>query len=153
MGADMVVQSTHKTLGSFTGSSMLHLVGNRIPPDRVQRMLAILQSTSPSYLLMTSLDIAATVVRMRGHQLMEKALELSARARKRLAEVEGVRVLDRPGMDRLKLTVSMVNRGSPVTRPRASSDEHNVRVEFADFENVVAFITYADTAGNRGCPG
>jgi arginine decarboxylase len=146
MGADMVVQSTHKTLGSFTGSSMLHLVGNRIPPDRVQRMLAILQSTSPSYLLMTSLDIAATVVRMRGHQLMEKALELSARARKRLAEVEGVRVLDRPGMDRLKLTVSMVNRGIAGYELKSKlMDEYNVRVELADFENVVAFITYADT--------
>jgi arginine decarboxylase len=146
MGADMVVQSTHKMLGSFTGSSMLHTIGNRIPPDRVQRMLAILQSTSPSYLLMVSLDIAATVARMRGHVLMSKALELAAYARERLSGIDGLRVLDRPGMDSLKLTLSAVGIGLAGYELKARlMDEFNVRVELADFENVIAFITYADT--------
>lgn len=145
MGADMVVQSTHKMLGSCTGSSVLHIVGDRIPPDRVQRMLAILQSTSPSYILMASIDCAATVARMRGHELMEKALELSAYARKRLSGISGVRVLERPGMDSLKLTISMVERGIAGYELKSRlMDEYNVRVELADFENVIGFITYAD---------
>ncbi|MCR4425665.1 MAG: aminotransferase class I/II-fold pyridoxal phosphate-dependent enzyme [Firmicutes bacterium] len=147
-GASMVVQSTHKMLGSFTGSSMLHMKGtsSRIYPDRVQRMLAILQSTSPSYLLMMSLDIAATVMRKRGHQLMARALALSQRVRDKLKGLPGVRVLERPSMDRLKLTVSMINLGlAGFDLKNKLIDEYNVRVELADLENVIAFITYADT--------
>ena len=145
-GADMVVHSTHKTLGSFTGRSMLHIQGPRIHPDRVQRMLAILQSTSPSYLLMASIDIAATIMRLRGRELMERALKLSDRARSRLQGEPGVRVLYRPGMDRLRLTVSLIQLGlAGYDLKNLLIDEYNVRVELADLENVVAFITYADS--------
>lgn len=145
-GADMVVQSTHKTLGSFTGSSMLHIQGPRIHPDRVQRMLAILQSTSPSYLLMASIDIAATIMRLHGRELIERALRLSDRARSRLQGVPGVRVLYRPGMDRLRLTVSMIQLGlAGYDLKNRLMNEYNVRIELADLENIVAFITYADS--------
>ncbi len=145
-GADMVVQSTHKTLGSFTGSSMLHIKGERIHPDRVQRMLAILQSTSPSYLLMASIDITATLMRLRGHDLIERAIRLSDKARGRLSRVSGVRVLSRPAMDRCKLSVSMIDLGlAGFELKNRLMDEHNTRVELADFENIIAFVTYADT--------
>lgn len=145
-GADMVVQSTHKMLGSFTGSSMLHIKGERVHPDRVQRMLAILQSTSPSYILMTSLDIAATVVRIRGRELIDYAVKLSARARQRLASVPGVRVLSKPSMDTLKLTISLIDLGvAGYDLKNRLIDECNVRVELADLENVIAFVTYGDT--------
>lgn len=145
-GADMVVQSTHKTLGSLTGSSMLHIKGERIHPDRVQRMLAILQSTSPSYLLMASIDITATLMRLRGHDLVERAIRLSDKARERLSHVPGVRVLSRPVMDKCKLSVSMIELGlAGFELKNRLMDEHNARVELADFENVIAFVTYADT--------
>ena len=145
-GADMVVQSTHKTLGSFTGSSMLHTKGERIHPDRVQRMLAILQSTSPSYLLMASIDITATLMRLRGHDLIEHAIRLSDRARERLSQAPGVRVLSRPVMDKCKLSVSMIELGlAGFELKNRLMDEHNARVELADFENIIAFVTYADT--------
>lgn len=148
-GADMVVQSTHKTLGSFTGSSMLHIKGPRIHPDRVQRMLAILQSTSPSYLLMASIDIAATIMRLRGPQLIDRALKLSDKARRRLDGILGIRVLWRPGMDTLRLTVSMIQLGlAGYDLKNRLMDECNVRIELADLENIVAFITYADSEEN-----
>lgn len=57
-GADGVVQSTHKTLSSMTMSSMLHLQGERIDRTRVKRWLSALQSSSPSYPLLASLDLA-----------------------------------------------------------------------------------------------
>lgn len=57
-GADAVVQSTHKTLPAMTMASMLHFQGERIDRDRVKQMLTIIQSSSPSYPLMASLDLA-----------------------------------------------------------------------------------------------
>ncbi|CAN6486087.1 unnamed protein product [Victoria cruziana] len=55
-GADLVVQSTHKVLCSLSQSSMLHLSGCRVDRERTHRCLQTLQSTSPSYLLLASLD-------------------------------------------------------------------------------------------------
>ncbi|WP_156481780.1 aminotransferase class I/II-fold pyridoxal phosphate-dependent enzyme [Ferroacidibacillus organovorans] len=57
-GADLVVQSTHKMLTSLTQTGMLHLKGTRISRHRVQAMLRVVQSSSPSYLLLASLDAA-----------------------------------------------------------------------------------------------
>ncbi|KUO96578.1 aminotransferase class I/II-fold pyridoxal phosphate-dependent enzyme [Ferroacidibacillus organovorans] len=58
MGADLVVQSTHKMLTSLTQTGMLHLKGTRVSRHRVQAMLRVVQSSSPSYLLLASLDAA-----------------------------------------------------------------------------------------------
>ncbi|KXZ51235.1 hypothetical protein GPECTOR_13g722 [Gonium pectorale] len=57
-GADVVIQSTHKVLGAMTQAAMLHVRGGRVSPSRISRALQTLQSSSPSYLLMASLDAA-----------------------------------------------------------------------------------------------
>lgn len=57
LGADIVVQSTHKTLPALTQSSMLHVKGKRVNISRLERMLAVFQTSSPSYVLMTGLDV------------------------------------------------------------------------------------------------
>ena len=58
MGADLVVHSTHKTLSALTQSAMLHVKGQRIEVSALKRALEILQSSSPSYLLLASLERA-----------------------------------------------------------------------------------------------
>ena len=63
-GADIVIQSTHKTLSALTQSSMLHVrEGSKADPARIARSLAMLQSSSPSVLLSMSLDLAAEHLR------------------------------------------------------------------------------------------
>ena len=56
LGADIVVMSMHKTLPALTQCSLLHLCGDRASPEKTQRMLSILQTSSPSYVLMASID-------------------------------------------------------------------------------------------------
>lgn len=73
-GADCVVQSTHKTLPSFTQSSMLHVQGNRVQREKLKSMLKIHQSSSPSYLLLSSLDFAVMIYEKQGGDLMEELL-------------------------------------------------------------------------------
>lgn len=58
LGADVVVQSAHKTLPALTMGSYIHIQSNRVPADKVNRYLRMLQSSSPSYLLLASLDDA-----------------------------------------------------------------------------------------------
>ncbi|MFC6335134.1 aminotransferase class I/II-fold pyridoxal phosphate-dependent enzyme [Paenibacillus septentrionalis] len=61
-GADAVVQSTHKTLPAFTMGAMLHIQGPYIKQESIQQQLAMLESSSPSYLIMSSLDMARAVL-------------------------------------------------------------------------------------------
>ncbi len=92
-GADAVVQSTHKTLPSFTQSSMLHIQGNRIDRDRLKFMLRIHQSSSPSYLLLISLDFAIMVYRAEGRKLMGTLLENIKNFKQQAKNIDGIDII------------------------------------------------------------
>ncbi|HEY9910091.1 MAG TPA: aminotransferase class I/II-fold pyridoxal phosphate-dependent enzyme [Thermosynechococcaceae cyanobacterium] len=118
-GADLVVQSTHKTLAAMTQAAMLHLRGDRVAGDRISRALQLVQSTSPSYLLLASLDAARQQMATQGHSLMERTLHLSDCARDRLTQIPKLAVLQpeqavTPGfckLDRTRLTVIVSELG------------------------------------------
>ncbi|WP_309122895.1 aminotransferase class V-fold PLP-dependent enzyme [Paenibacillus sp.] len=74
-GADVVIQSTHKMLSALTMGAMLHIGSNRIPHERIEAYLRMLQSSSPSYLILASLDRARRELHTRGDALFAEALE------------------------------------------------------------------------------
>ncbi|NJL41391.1 MAG: aminotransferase class I/II-fold pyridoxal phosphate-dependent enzyme, partial [Leptolyngbyaceae cyanobacterium SM1_4_3] len=92
-GADLVVQSTHKTLSALTQAAMLHVQGKRIDRARLAASLRLVQSTSPNYLLLASLDAARQQMALEGKELLDRTLELSDRARHELGDIPGLRVL------------------------------------------------------------
>lgn len=73
-GADVVIQSTHKILGSFTQSSLLHFQGERVDRQRVKAFLALLQSSSPSYPLMLSVEEAVDAAVEKGEAVFERII-------------------------------------------------------------------------------
>ncbi|MDO9573891.1 MAG: aminotransferase class I/II-fold pyridoxal phosphate-dependent enzyme, partial [Candidatus Contubernalis sp.] len=87
-GADLWVQSTHKTLGSLTQSSMLHVGGERIDRERLRDMLSMFQSTSPSYLLLASLDAARRQMALKGKELLDIVISLAEEARRSLKQLD-----------------------------------------------------------------
>ncbi|MDF2938685.1 MAG: amino acid decarboxylase [Paenibacillaceae bacterium] len=95
-GADGVVQSTHKMLTAMTMGAMLHVQGNRIPRERLRERLAMLQSSSPSYPIMASLDIARRYAATRAGAEIGAGLEALSRFRETLAELPpgGIRLLE-----------------------------------------------------------
>lgn len=94
-GADGVVQSTHKMLTAMTMGAMLHVQGSRVPRDRLRERLAMLQSSSPSYPIMASLDIARRYAATRAGAEIGAGLEELRRFRETLAGLspQGVRLL------------------------------------------------------------
>ncbi|MFD2332413.1 aminotransferase class I/II-fold pyridoxal phosphate-dependent enzyme [Cohnella sp. GCM10020058] len=86
-GADVVVQSTHKMLGSLTMSAMLHMQDEFAPRPAIRQALRMVQSSSPSYPLMASLDLARREVQVQGHALFDTALAVSRTVREALAEL------------------------------------------------------------------
>jgi arginine decarboxylase len=118
LGADLVIQSTHKTLGALTQASMVHLRGHKIDASRMNHALQLVQSTSPSYLLLASLDGARKQMATEGRQLLTKTLELAAIARQEIEKISGIAVLDFPApisgcrwFDRTRLTVIVTGLG------------------------------------------
>lgn len=117
-GADLSIQSTHKVLGAMTQASMLHVQGSRIDIDRVSKALQLLQSTSPSYLLLASLDAARQQMALHGEQLMNRTLQLAVSAREQISQIPGLAVLQfvqsTPGfiaLDKTRLTVTVSDLG------------------------------------------
>ncbi|MDD4334264.1 MAG: DegT/DnrJ/EryC1/StrS family aminotransferase [Desulfotomaculaceae bacterium] len=153
-GADAAVQSTHKLGGSLGQSAMLHLRGDLVDTDAVAAALRLLQTTSPSYLLMASLDLARRRLSRQGGDLMEKALCLARSVRDRLAGSRNLRILtadclsgENCVLDSTKLVISV--RGLGLTGYQVSellAARYKVFVEMADFYNIVAFISMGTTA-------
>lgn len=93
-GADLAIQSTHKVLCSLTQSSMLHLSGNLVDRDRICRCLQTLQSSSPSYLLLASLDAARAQVSENKEIIFDSAIKLAMEAKSIISRIPNISVLD-----------------------------------------------------------
>lgn len=155
-GADACVQSTHKLGGSLTQSSMLHLGGSMVQAEKVSAALRLLNTTSPSYLLMASLDLARRQLALKGEELLAGALELARQVREQLSQVNGLRVLQAehlPGaphrLDPSKLVVSVREIGlSGYQVAGLLAERYGVFVEMADSVHVVAFISIGTVRGD-----
>ena len=153
-GADLVAQSTHKTLGSMTQTSMLFLQGNRVEAERVRRTMSLLTSTSPNYLLMASLDIARYQMAKEGKLRVGRALWLSSLVRSEVNGMDGLwcfgqEYMGGPGaktLDTSKLTVQVSGMG--LTGAEAEQIlrwKYKLQCELADTKNVLFIISMADT--------
>ena len=112
VGADLTVQSTHKTLSAMTQASMLHIQGTRVCDRRVNKALQLVQSTSPSYLLLASLDAARHQMATKGKELMTKTIALATKARNQLAAIPNLSILElntKPGCHHLDFTRLTIN--------------------------------------------
>lgn len=144
--ADLVVHSTHKTLGTLTQSSILHI--NK--PDLVSQIdtaLTVLQSTSPSLILLGVLDAVRRELALSGEVLVGNAIELGNYTRDRLECIDGVKVA--PGRitnDPTKVLFNLNEIGlSGLEVETRLRNDYNIQVELSDYYNVLALITLGDT--------
>ncbi|MEH1917646.1 aminotransferase class I/II-fold pyridoxal phosphate-dependent enzyme [Nostoc sp.] len=154
-GADLTVQSIHKVLGAMTQASMLHIQGNRIDCDRISKALQLVQSTSPSYLLLASLDAARQQMAMHGKMLMSHTLQLTEEARTRISQIPELSVLQMPqleespgfvALDKTRLTVTVSGLGLTGFEADEILDEKfAVTAEFASLQHLTFIISLGNT--------
>ncbi len=160
-GADLTVQSIHKVLGAMTQASMLHVQGNRIDRDRVSQALQLVQSTSPSYLLLASLDAARQQMALHGKELMSRTLQLAEEARTRISLIPGLSVLDltpNPSplaergagggvrLDKTRLTVTVSGIGlTGFEADEILNDKLGVTAEFPSLQHLTFIISLGNT--------
>jgi arginine decarboxylase len=156
-GADAMLTSTHKIAGSLTQSAMLHISDSgRIDVGAVARALRLLRSTSPSSLLMASLDGARRQLALHGEQLLFETLEAIEVARAKLKTVPGIAMVDGSlvgrmgvaGYDPLRMVLDV--RGTGMTGYEiadALRRSYDVHVELPMQATVVFVVGLGETAG------
>ena len=107
LGADAVVQSLHKTAGALTQGAILHLAKNsKIIPEKVQQSLNLINSTSPSYLLLASVESAVDfLTSKKGQKELDATLENIIKIRKKLSLLKGVKLLENGDFTKIFLNV------------------------------------------------
>ena len=147
--ADMAAQSTHKLLGSMTQTSMLMVKSDRVDIERVKRTVSILQSTSPNYLLLASLDIARLQMEESGIELIDRAIHLSQNLRSEIKNIDGLNTFDRIDnfdLDLTKVTVNVNDLGlTGIEAEKILRYDYKIQCELSDLNNLLFLITYSDT--------
>lgn len=111
-GADLVINSTHKTLASFTQSAVLNVNSERVDLHVLEDKLQMVESTSPSYILMASLDINAHLLRNHGEELIDRWEENLDRFYREAEQISGLKLMQIPGqMDGTKINLDFSAHG------------------------------------------
>ncbi len=157
VGADMSVISTHKTCGSLTQSSVLLHRNRVIPNEKVLNTLNLMRTTSASYLLMASVDLARKQMALHGNELLERTLAYAKRARDEINQIDGLYAFGSElvdgealhGFDHTKLCVHVRRLGmTGFEMERRLRQEYNIQIELADLNNIMAMITVGDDDRN-----
>jgi len=148
-GADIVVQSAHKTLPTFTQTSLLHIVTDRVNADAVEQVLATIESSSPSYIFMAALDVVRREMALNGKNLWEKVIDIADYARSEVKKISGFKVLgssivngnDIYAIDPVKLTINVEEMGYSGFEFESFMNSHNIEIELSDLQNILLFVT------------
>lgn len=156
-GADMSSVSLHKTGGSLTQSSALLIKSDRVDGRYVRKIINMMQTTSPSYLLMGSLDVARKMLVLDGKRILDHIIEVAEYARKKINQIPGCYAIGkesegRPGIyqfDPTKLSVTTRDMGlNGMELYDILRDEYNIQMETGDVYNSLAILSVGDDYDN-----
>ncbi|PJF45146.1 MAG: arginine decarboxylase [Phototrophicales bacterium] len=153
LGADIIVQSTHKTQGALTQCSMLHVNDGIVNVGRVGQVLAVLQTSSPSSILLASLDASRMQMATEGRAKLDDIIPLAQWARQQIQAIDGLwcygdDLLGIGGVyayDPTKLIIRVTDIGYNGYEAYAKlRNEHGIDCEFSDLRQVICSLTIGD---------
>lgn len=151
-GADLVAQSTHKSVGSLTQTSWLLGQGERINKRRITQMHQMLQSTSPNYIFLASLDMARHQLATVGKDLVSRTVELSLYLRNELHKISGVTTMEYTDIeervanyDCTKVLIDAKELGLTGVVFERMLRKQRIEVELVQAHHVLVLITIGDT--------
>ena len=122
LGADIVIHSVHKTLPSLTQTALLHMNGSIVDRKRVERYLHILQSSSPSYVLMAGIDACIHMLETRKDEVFGNYAENLDSLREKLRKMTHLKLCESTSYDRSKIVISQRGRtGQAESFPKSFS--------------------------------
>ena len=151
-GADMAAVSMHKSGGSLTQSSIL-LTGPAVSPGHVRQIINLTQTTSGSYLLLSSLDISRRNLALRGQETFHQVIRMAEYARQEINAIGGYYAFSKElvngdsifDFDITKLSVNTLHMGlAGIEVYDLLRDEYDIQIEFGDLGNVLAYLSIGD---------
>lgn len=145
MHGDIVIQSLHKTLPALTQTGLLHINGNMVDREKVRRYLQIYQTSSPSYVLMASIDECMEQIEKQGSSLWENFFRYREEFDNRLKDLEHMSIIRTD--DPCKIVIS--TRGTSITGQELSGlllSRYHIQMEMAGAAYAVAIVTCNDTS-------
>ena len=152
-GADMAAVSMHKNGGSLTQSSFL-LINNDVSAGYTRQVINLTQTTSGSYLLMSSLDLSRKNLALNGYEIYKKVLKLAEYARSEINNIGGYYAFGKElingediyDFDSAKLSVHTRDVGlAGIEVYDMLRDDYDIQIEFGDIGNILAIISVGDT--------
>lgn len=156
-GADICAQSTHKIIGAMTQASLLHVRTKYVNQSRVQAIMNLLQTTSPSYILLASLDTSRKQIALEGEELLDRAIENSNYVRAEINKIPGFycfgnEIIGNPGvfaLDPTKICITCRDLGiTGFDLDMILSNKYHIQMELSDLYNVLAVGSFGDTREN-----
>ena len=151
-GADMSSVSMHKSGGSLTQSSFL-LAGPNVNEGYIRQIINLTQTTSASYLLMSSLDISRRNLALRGKRIFEQVCEMANYAREEINQIGGYYAFGKElingdsvfDFDPTKLSVHTLDLGlAGIEVYDILRDDYDIQIEFGDLGNILAYLSIGD---------
>ena len=151
-GADMAAASMHKSGGSLTQSSIL-LTGPAVSEGHVRQIINLTQTTSGSYLLLSSLDISRRNLALRGRETFAQVVQMAEYARQEINKIGGYYAFSRElvngdsifDFDVTKLAVNTLDIGlAGIEVYDLLRDEYDIQIEFGDLGNMLAYVSIGD---------
>ncbi len=175
-GADLCIQSAHKTLPAFTQGALLHIGSDRVDRERICYYLDLYQTTSPSYVIMAYLDIAREIMQKSGKAMLDGLLDTieafagefysrevchgevnrgeACRGEVLRDDIRLLSRLDIPGFehDDTRITVDVSGLGmTGYAAEKLLRDRYHIQVEMSDLKNIVCIATVADDRESIAC--
>ncbi len=146
LGADIVIQSVHKTLPSFTQTALMHVNGSLVDVEKIKTYASIYQTSSPSYVLMAGIDKCMDMIEKQGKELFDIFIEELYCFYEEMKQLKHLKVIEYEGRDLSKIVIS--TRKTNMTGTELYDillTTYKLQMEMAEAEYVLAITTLMDT--------
>lgn len=142
LGADMSCQSAHKTLNALTGAAYLHIKSNLVSPERVEKTLLMLHSSSPSYMIASSADVARA--QLECSDIWDRTIKMCEEFKALIKDTTDIEFLENDDKTRLVLCFNKYDiSGFEVSK--ILCDEYDIDIEMATINAIVLIVTASNT--------
>ena len=155
-GADICVQSSHKTLPAPTGTAFLHIGSDGIDVSRLKQCIVTLETTSPSFILMCYADLGHAIMKQNGKAVMNRLVEEVDKLKQKVTSNTRLKFINETmiggsvaGVDPLRLVINFSNYNlTGFKAEKVLSKKYKIIPEMADLYNVVCIVTYGNKIGD-----
>ena len=145
-GADIVIHSLHKTLPALTQTALLHINGSLASRKGVREYLRMLQSSSPSYVLMSSIDSCIDMLENRRKELFDPYVKMLEKMRGRLRQLKRLELVETENFDRSKIVISVRHADMSSKRLyRILLNEYHLQMEMVAGTYILAMTSIGDS--------